>query len=211
MASNGGGPLWLQSLRSVAAVAELGSLAHSTMRVALITFAAIALVLFALCEVGMAYPVAWWLHLCVAIAFAAGLIRPEPVRSQLLRIGSLVAVIAVIATLYLVEWTTRKPFLRDLDRIRVGMTEAEVRYIMGGYMEGSGWPANRFDTSTNATSTLTDVGSGSQYATTTSPSGEMVIRDSLVFRHSTDGAFNSDWGIVSLSGGRVVRVEFSPD
>jgi hypothetical protein len=181
------------------------------MRVAIITFAAIALALFALCEVAMAYPVAWWLYLCVAIVFAAGLIRPVSLRSQLARIGVLVTVIAVIATLYLVEWTTRKPFLRDLDRIRVGMTEAEVRRIMGRYMEGTGWPANPFDASTNASNTLTDVGSGSQYSTTTSPSGEMVIRDSIVFRHSTDGAFNSDWGIVSLSSGRVVRVEFSPD
>lgn len=181
------------------------------MRVALITFAAIALALFALCEIGMAYPVAWWLYLCVAIAFAAALIRPVSVRSQLARIGALVAVIAVIATLYLVEWTTRKPFLRDLDRVRVGMTETEVRGIMGRYMEGTGWPANPFDTSTNATSTLTDVGSGSQYSTTTSPSGQMAIRDSLTFRHSNDGAFNSDWGIVSLSSGRVVRVDFLPD
>ena len=181
------------------------------MRIALITIAAITLALFALCEIGMAYPVAWWLYLSVFIAFAAGLIRPTSVRSQLPRIGVLLAVIVVIAALYSVEWTTRKPFLRDLARVRVGMTEAEVRGIMGRYMEGTGWPANPFNTSTNASSTLTDVGSGSQYSTTSSPSGEMVVRDSLVFRHSTDGAFNSDWGIVSLSSGRVVRVEFSPD
>jgi hypothetical protein len=110
-----------------------------------------------------------------------------------------------------VDWTTRKPFLRDLARVRVGMTEAEVRHIMGRYTQGTGWPANPFDTSTNATGTLTDVGSGSQYSTTTSPSGEMATQGLLVFRHSTDGAFNSDWGIVCLSNGRVVGVEFSPD
>ena len=181
------------------------------MRVAIITFAAIALALLGLCEIVMAYPVAWWLYLCVAIAFAAALIRPVPVRSQLPRVGALAAVIAVIATLWLVEWTTRKPFLRDLHRIRVGMTEREVRLIMGRYMEGTGWPANPFDTSTNATGSTTGVGNGSQDSTPASPSGQMVIRDSLTFRHSTNGAFNSDWGIVSLSSGRVVRVEFSPD
>jgi len=38
--------------------------------------------------------------------------------------------------LYSLEWTTRKPFLRDLARIRAGMTEAEVRGIMRRYMEG---------------------------------------------------------------------------
>lgn len=181
------------------------------MRITLVAIAGFALVLFGLCEIGMAYPVAWWLYLSVAIAFAAGLIRPVSLRSQIARIGALVAVIAAIVTLNLVEWTTRKPFLRDLDGIRIGMTEVEARRIMGRYMEGTGWSANPFDTSTNATSTLTDVGNGSQYSTTTSSSGEMVTQGSLVFRHSTDGAFNSDWGIVSLSNGRVVRVEFSPD
>jgi signal transduction histidine kinase len=180
------------------------------MRIALITLAGIALALFALCEIGMAYPVAWWLYLCVAVAFAAALVRPVAFRSQVARIGALVAVIAVIATLYLVEWTTRKPFLRDLDRIRIGMTEAEVRQIMGRYIEGTGWPAIP-GSSTNAPGTLIIAGSASQYSTETSPSGQMVIRDSLTFRHSNDGAFNSDWGIVSLSNGRVVSVEFSPD
>lgn len=181
------------------------------MRIALITIAGFALALFALCEVGMAYPVAWWLYLSVTVAFAVALIRPVSVRSQRARIGALVAILAVIAALYFVEWTSRKPFLRDLAHVHVGMTEAEVRHIMSRYMEGTGWPASPFDSSTNAPSTLTDVGSGSKYSTTTSPAGEMVIRDSLVFRHSTNGAFNSDWGIVALSSGRVVRVEFSPD
>jgi hypothetical protein len=186
-------------------------LAQSTVRISLLAVAGFALVLFALCEVGMTYPVAWWLYLSVAVAFAVALIRPVSVRSQLARIGALVAILTVIAALYLVEWTTRKPFLRDLARVHIGMTEAEVRHILGRYMEGTGWPASPYDTSTNSSSTLTDAGSGSQYSTTTSASGEMVIRDTLVFRHSTKGAFNSDWGIVSLSNGRVVRVEFSPD
>lgn len=181
------------------------------MRRALIIIAGFALALLALCEVGVDYPVAWWIYLCVAIAFAAGLIRPVSVRSQLSRIVSLAVVINVIATLYFVDRTTRKPFLRDLDRIHVGMTETEVRHIMGRYMEGTGWPANPFDTSTNATSTLTDLGSGSQYSTSKSSSGELLIHDSLTFRHSNEAAFNSDWGIVSLSKGRVVKVSFSPD
>lgn len=181
------------------------------MRIAFIVIASIALALLALCELGLAYPVAWWLYLAVTIAFAAGLIRPAAMRRQIGRLSALASLITVVATLYFVDWTTRKPFLRDLDRIRVGMTEAEVRRIMGRYLEGTGWPANPFDPSTNATSTLTDLGSGSQYSTTASPSGEMVVRDSLVFRHSNDGAFNSDWGIISFAGGRVVGVEFSPD
>jgi len=84
------------------------------MRIALITIAGFALALFALCEVGLAYPVAWWLYLAVGVAFAVGLIRPVPVNGQLARLGTLLALLAVISVLYFVEWTTRKPFLRDL-------------------------------------------------------------------------------------------------
>jgi hypothetical protein len=185
-------------------------LTHSPMRVALIAIATIALTLFALCELGLAYPVSWWLYLALGVVFIAALIRPIEVRAQFGRLGVLAAIIAGIAALYFVDWTTRKPFLRDLDRIRVGMSEAEVRHIMGRYKEGSGWPAIP-GSSSNAPGTLNIVGSDAQYSTETSPSGQMVIRDSLVFRHSDDGAFNSDWGIISLSSGRVVRVEFSPD
>jgi hypothetical protein len=180
------------------------------MHAAFITIAALVLVLLALCEVALAYPVAWWLYSCVALAFAVALIRPG-VPSQRRRTSMLVALVGTIAALYFVPWTTRKPFLRDFARVQVGMTEAEVRQIMGHYIEGTGWPANPSDTSTNSVSTLTDAGSGAQYSATTSPSGEMVLRSALVFRHSTDGAFNSDWGIVSLSSGRVARVSFSPD
>ena len=181
------------------------------MRIAIIAIASTALTLFALCELGLAYPVAWWLYLSVAFIFAAGLIRPVPVRSQIGRLGGLAAITAVVAALYFAEWTTRKPFLRDLDRIRVGMTEAEVRQIMGRYMEGTGWPALPGNSPSNSPGTLNIAGSASQYSTETSSSGEMLISDSLVFRHSNDGAFNSDWGIISLSTGRVVSVEFSPD
>ncbi len=82
---------------------------------------------------------------------------------------------------------------------------------MGHYMEGTGWPAFPGNGPTNGPGMLNIVGSGSQYHTETSLSGVMTVRDSLVFRHSDEGAFNSDWGIISLSNGRVVRVEFSPD
>jgi len=166
-------------------------LAHSAMRMALITIAGFALALFGLCEVGMAYPVAWWLYLTVTVMFAATLIRPVALRSQVAVLVCSPPVVAFVTVLFLVDWTTRKPFsyLRDLARVRVGMTEAEVRRIMGRYMEGTGWPASPFDTPTN-TGTLSILGSSSQYATTTSPDGHMVIRDSLVFRHSLDGAFN---------------------
>ncbi|MCD6049652.1 MAG: hypothetical protein K0Q55_1055 [Verrucomicrobia bacterium] len=181
------------------------------MRIAFMTIASLALAWLAFYELGFAYPAAWWLYLSVALMFAAALIRHLPVRQQLGRLGVLIAIIVFILQLYFVDWTTRKPFLRDLDRIQVGMTESEVRHIMEGYLEGTGWPALPGSNPTNAPGTLNIVGSGSQYSTATSPTGQLTIRDSLVFRHSNDGAFNSDWGIISLSSGKVISVEFHPD
>ena len=182
-----------------------------TARNALIAIAMFALAVIALCGIWMAFPVAWWLYLSVGVAFAAALIRPAPIRGQFARLGALAVIIFVIMGFYFVEWTSRKPFLRDLARVSVGMTEVEVRRIMGRYMEGTGWPAAQFDGYTNAQSNLTDAGSGSQYSTSVSPSGELTINDCLVFRHSRNGRFNSDWGIIRFSGGRVVGTEFSPD
>jgi hypothetical protein len=180
------------------------------MRIALIYITVVALVLFAFFELGLAYPVAEWLYLSVFVVSAAALIRPVPVRRQLGRLIALAAVAAISATLLFVDWTSRKPFLRDLARVRVGMSEAEVRHIMGRYTEGTGWPAIP-GSSSNAPGTLSIAGGDSQFSTDTSSSGQMVIRDSLVFRHSNEGAFNSDWGVISLSSGKVVGVKFLPD
>jgi len=182
----------------------------ANLRIFLFSVASLGLVVLAFAELGLAAPVAGWLYLAVAGTFAIALLPLGPSRWTLARVSALVPIAAMIATLYFVPWTSRKPFLHDLARVRVGMSEGEVRQIMQGYLEGTGWPASPFDSATNS-SRLSILGSSSQYATTTSATGGLVIRDSLVYRHSTNASFNSDWGIVSLSSGKVVRVEFSPD
>ena len=75
------------------------------------------------------------------------------------------------------------------------MSVREVRGIMAGYMEGTGWPANPFAESNESSE---------------SP-GQLAIPDALVFRHSDEPAYNSDWGIVSFQAGRITKVEFSAD
>jgi hypothetical protein len=112
------------------------------------------------------------------------------------QIGALALVLAASAMLYFVDWSTRKPFLRDLARVRVGMSEAEVRLVMAGYKEGTGWP-------------IPPSPSGSPAKPT--PPTELILPHSLVFRHSDEAAFNSDWAIIALSEGKVARVEFSAD
>jgi hypothetical protein len=172
--------------------------------------ASLALALFALVEVPLAMPVVWWLYLSLVPLFAFGLLRFQPASSRTRRLAAFAGVVAFIAALYFVPWSSRKPFLHDLYSIRPGMTEAEVRRIMGRYIEGTGWPAVYGGTPAG-TGTLTDLGTGGTHATGTTPAGELTIQSSLVFRHSTDGAFNSDWGIVALKDGKVTGVSFSAD
>jgi hypothetical protein len=181
------------------------------MRIVFVALAAFALALLAGCEIVLRYPVAGWLYLLVAIAFAAALVRSAPIRSQLPRVAVLAAVLALIGALYRVEWTSRKPFLRDLDRVRVGMTEAEVRQVMARYLEGTGWPASPGLGSAETSGPSNSDGAGSEGSGGTSSADQLHLRDSLVFRHSNHADFNSDWGIVSFADGRVVRVEFNAD
>lgn len=94
------------------------------------------------------------------------------------------------AALYLVPWSSRKPFLRDLRALRPGMSEAEVRQRMHRYVEGTGWV--------------------NPFRAEASPE-ELTIPAALVFRHSDHPDFNSDWGIVHFAEGRVTAVEFNAD
>jgi hypothetical protein len=89
------------------------------------------------------------------------------------------------------------------------MTVDQVENIMGRYITGTGWPV--MPGASSPTGQLIDVASGITLATSNSPSGEILIRDSITYRHSNDGAFNSDWGVVRFSNGFVVAKEFMPD
>lgn len=99
----------------------------------------------------------------------------------------------ILAVLWLVPWSSRKVFLQDLARVEPGMSRAQVEEILGGYLHGTGWPANPF------------------WSSNESPSGELEIQGAQVFRHSNDGRFNADWAVVHFKEGRVASVEFLYD
>ena len=162
------------------------------MRIAAIIIAFLLLLLFAVSEVLVAIPVAWWLYVALACVFAAGLLHHRPLRQQPRRLFSLFTVCMIMTFLYVVPWSGRSAFLKRLYSIRPGMTINEARDLMAGYMEGTGWPANPFDESHES-------------------GGEFKIQGALVFRHSDEPAYNSDWGIVHVKQGRVTHVEFSQD
>lgn len=168
--------------------------------------AALGLLLLALVEIAAAYPVPWWLYIALGVAFTAGLIQRKSGHHRWVRPAVLLALLAVMAALYLIPWTSRKPFLRDLRRVKVGMSEAEVRKIMRGYMTGTGWPAIPGDAPAPDS-----IANGAQPSRDTASFDELEIPNALVFRHSDKAEFNSDWGVISLSNGLVVKVEFLPD
>jgi hypothetical protein len=54
------------------------------------------------------------------------------------RVVLLLTFAVAFAGLRWVNWNSRKPFLRDLYSVRVGMTPSQVEAIMGKYLQGTG-------------------------------------------------------------------------
>lgn len=146
-------------------------------------------------ELLLLMPLPLWTYSLAAMLAAAGLVPTSGSRHRAARWGGLALVLVMLAILHAVPWSSRKVFLRDLSRVKPGMTEAEVRRVMEGYIEGTGWP-------------LPHGGEGGDGA---SSPGELRLLDGLVFRHSELPRFNSDWGVVTFSNGVARSVEFLPD
>jgi len=154
-----------------------------------------ALVFYVILDRALAVSVYWgFVGLYAAFwgLFLLLLLWKAQARDKLLIVGSLVI---VLLGMRLVDWNSRKPFLRDLYRIKKGMTAAQVDQIMGGYMTGGavspGNPGIRLD------GRLLEEG---EHAT-----------GMICYRHTTEGWRNSDFGEVTFVNGRVVNVHFSPD
>lgn len=99
----------------------------------------------------------------------------------------------VLTTLFFVPLapipiTGQERFVRDLFRIEPGMSASQVEAQMEGYIRGSGWKG------------VQPLGPG-----------EVRVPGCEIYRHSNEGSHDSDWGVVCMEGGKVVRVEFWPD
>jgi len=100
--------------------------------------------------------------------------------------------VAVIAVLAALPWHPRKKFARDLFSITPGMPTAAAIERMHGWIQGPGakWQP---------------LGASGDAALAT---GEGV----LIWRwNERDPAYDSDFGMVTIAGGRVAAVEFLPD
>jgi hypothetical protein len=156
-----------------------------------VVFLLVLLGAYALLDYVMGISLLWpWMFGGLALGFGLGLLGTIDVRPRA-RIALLLFFSVLFVGLRWVNWNSRKPFLRDLYSLRVGMTRSQVEATMGKYLKGTGWPAN----------TVTD----------SSAKGELAFPGTLVYRHTNEGWGDSDWGMVEFAGGRVIRVEFSPD
>ena len=181
----------------------------------LVVAAVILTALAAAIEIWLAFPISASVYAVAALVWLAALALGSILTgfTARRRIAAVTFVLA-LAILYLVPWTSRKPFLRDLHRVEVGMTEAEVDEIMGRYTRGSGWPAcpkgvkARDGVTRHHPSCPLGVDATSFVAAREPRREKLKTR---IYRHSTEARFNSDWGMVRFREGRVARVEFLPD
>jgi hypothetical protein len=149
-------------------------------------------------------PPVWWHYGVFGAAWLAPLAAVGRRAHRLAAVGTSGVFIVVLGAGYGAAWNSHDRFLRDLAKVSPGMTREQVAEVMTAYRVGSGWP------SPPQTRSLEIVGGGS-YEAGTDSNGEMSIDGCTIFRHSDDGDWDSDWGIVCFSADRVATVEFSPD
>jgi hypothetical protein len=176
--------------------AERGWAATFTSRDVLAMFPlGFALAFYVVLDRALTVSVYWWfvgLYAAFWVLVMLLLLWGAPARRKVLIVGALAL---IMVSMRFVDWNSRKPFLRDLYRIKKGMTAAQVDQIMGDYMTGGavspGNPGIRLD------GRLVEQG---EQAT-----------GMISYRHTTEGWGNSDFGEVTFVNGRVVNVHFSPD
>jgi hypothetical protein len=118
-----------------------------------------------------------------ALALGLYILDSLPLRQRLVLVGLLVT--AVFAVRF-IDWDSRKPFLRDFNQIQMGMTTEEVDGLMSDYIKST--------SPLVATSIQGDVQTGA-----------------VSYRHTAEGWGDSDIGLITFAGGRVIGRTFYPD
>jgi len=111
------------------------------------------------------------------------LLNSRPMREKVV---ILTLFLVALCSVRFVDWNTRKPFLRALDRVTAGITEAQADEIMDGYMKGIS-PMAQVD----------DQG-GMDWGT-------------VSYRHTPEAWGSGEVGGLVFQNGRVVRMDFFPD
>jgi hypothetical protein len=111
-------------------------------------------------------------------------------RSRPIRVAWICAVVLMGAGICVFADGTRKSLQRDLARIRMGMTQTEVKRIMIRWIPGTGFPANPL----------------------TGEKGELSLPQAMVYRPTNEGWGDAEWGIIRFDAhGKVAGIDYSPD
>jgi hypothetical protein len=124
------------------------------------------------------------------VLVGALLLHDRPLPAKLVVLALLVI---VLFSVRFVDWTSRKPFLKDFARIQEGMTPAQVDRIMEGYIKETGGEP-----------------SGSENEIEYDERGE-IVSGWVTYRHTDKSWGDSDLGVVTLRQGRVTETGFLPD
>jgi hypothetical protein len=124
----------------------------------------------------LAYTIFW-------LALGAFLLRQTP---RQLRLSLLVLFIGAMIAISLINWDSRKPFLRHFYQVKVGMTATQADQVMQGYLKSIG------------------------PTTQVNERGE-IMAGPVSYRHTDEGWGDSDVGLLIFKNGRVVKTDFYPD
>jgi len=136
----------------------------------------------------------WWITAGALLVLATPVaLLARGVQRRWARVVTVIVVATAVAVA-LLPWHPRKRFVAALNRVQAGMTAAAADAVMADYRLGAGAKWHTRDGGDPGG--LTDDG-----------------RDgALVYRwNDRDAAYDSDWGVVTIAAGRVVKIEFLPD
>ncbi len=119
----------------------------------LIVLTFFGLVIFLVLEVVSALPLPFKIYLWFGLVWTVLFLLRVRSNFSPPRMGLLAGMLGLLLVLYITPWSTRKPFLRQFNRIHEGMTRQEVAQVMAGYKPsryGEKWvyqprPSRRFD------------------------------------------------------------------
>jgi hypothetical protein len=188
------GTVWKEaSLRSSGTAQGARSSWARTRMVLFVGLSWFALSAFLVLDLLFAISLSWRfvaLYAAFWVLVGALLLYDRPLYAKLVVLALLVI---VLFSVRFVDWTSRKPFLKDFARIKEGMTSVQVDRIMEGYIRetdgGPPVPEGAYE--------LNEQG--------------QIVSGSVTFRHTDKGWGDSDLGVVTLRRGRVSETEFLPD
>lgn len=113
-----------------------------------------------------------------------------------------IAFLFFVVLIYYMPWSSRKVFLRDLYSIKSGMSITEVERRMSRYI---------IPFEDDMPNDLIPTSSDISWDVVKEKQSDTGLVDQLVYRHSNNGLFNADLGIVHFKNGLVESVEFMTD